>query len=450
MISSELTSAPAPAMGTPLSVSALNAMTRALLESNLSMLWISGEVSNFIRAASGHCYFVLKDANAQVRCTLFRHRLQYLDVMPSNGDQVEVRALPSLYEARGEFQLNIDYLRRGGIGRLFEAFEQLKKKLEARGLFTPAHKRPMPLFARKIGLVTSPSGAALRDVLATLRRRMSGMEIILYPTLVQGAGAAENIARAMGLASSRGECDVLILCRGGGSIEDLWAFNEEVVAHAIYDCAVPVVSGVGHETDFTIADFVADLRAPTPTAAAELVSPNRADWLRRVHGLSGHLQRHMGKQLEDRMQRIDFLGRRLVHPGERLRLQTHGLMSLRDRLRRAWAREMDRTHWGLSSALRRWSAASPDLRHATLNVVRIATEMSSASVKRVEALKARLDILEGKLDSLSPRSVLQRGYSIIWDESGRAVQSSDQLGIGSAVSLQFARGQATATVTSKS
>ncbi|MFP5403699.1 MAG: exodeoxyribonuclease VII large subunit [Gammaproteobacteria bacterium] len=243
-----------------LTVSELNRMARRALESQLPLLWVEGEVSNFTRAASGHWYFSLKDANAQVRCVMFRGRNQFADFTPANGDHVEVRALPSLYEARGDFQLGAEQIRRAGAGRLYEAFLKLKARLDAEGLFDPAKKRALPRFPRTLGIVTSPQAAALHDVLTALSRRMPGLPVILYPTPVQGAGAGAQIAAAIRTAGARAECDVLLVCRGGGSLEDLWAFNDEAVARAIAMSPMPVVSGVGHETDFTIADFAADLR----------------------------------------------------------------------------------------------------------------------------------------------------------------------------------------------
>ena len=230
------------------SVAELNRRAREFIETGFALLWVAGEISNFTRAASGHCYFSLKDAGAQVRCVFFRHKAALVDWKPENGMQVEVRALPTLYEARGDFQLTVEGMRRSGRGALFEAFEKLKRKLEQEGLFEPSRRKPIPAFPQTVGVVTSPKAAALRDVLTTLARRMPGIRVVLYPTPVQGEGAGEKIAQAIRTASARREIDVLIVCRGGGSMEDLWAFNEEVVARAIVDCAVPVVSGVGHES----------------------------------------------------------------------------------------------------------------------------------------------------------------------------------------------------------
>ena len=279
-------------------VAELNRLARELVETNLPLMWVSGEISNFVRAASGHSYFSLKDAQAQVRCVMFRHKLQHQDWKPENGMQVEVRANPSFYEARGEFQLVVETMRRSGLGALYAAFEKLKAKLQAEGLFDEGGRQALPRFPRAIGVVTSLKAAALRDVLTTLRRRMPSLPVVIYPTAVQGEGAGREIAAAIAAADARAECDVLIVCRGGGSIEDLWAFNEEVVARAIHACTLPVISGVGHETDFTIADFVADMRAPTPTAAAQLASPDRQELAQAAAHLAQRLRHVAGRGLE--------------------------------------------------------------------------------------------------------------------------------------------------------
>ena len=284
-----------------ISVAELNRLTRDLLERNLPLMWVAGEISNFKRYGSGHCYFTLKDAQAQVDCVMFRGRAQLLGWQPQDGTKVEVRALPTLYEARGKFQLSVEVMRRAGLGALYEAFERLKAKLEQEGLFDPARKRPLPRFPRAVGVVTSPQAAALRDVLTTLKRRMPGLPVILYPTPVQGEGAGSRIAAAISLAGARRECDVLIVCRGGGSIEDLRSFNEEAVARAILTSPVPVVTGIGHETDFTIADFVADARAPTPTGAATLASPGRDELSRLLLQQAHRLLRVFRRGLEDRI-----------------------------------------------------------------------------------------------------------------------------------------------------
>ena len=410
---------------TVLSVTELNRSVRELLEASIPLLWVGGEISNLTRAASGHWYFSLKDAKAQVRCVMFRSRNAYLDWQPKEGDHVEARALVSLYEARGEFQLTVEALRRAGLGALFEAFEKLKAKLQQEGLFDPAKKRPLPAHPRRIGIVTSPDAAALRDVLTTLRRRMPHIPVVLYPTPVQGKGAAELIARAIRSASERSECDVLIVCRGGGSIEDLWQFNEEIVARAIAACSMPTISGVGHETDFSIADFVADVRAATPTAAAELASQDRALLLQQLLQLRNRLVRQMDYQLAERMQKLDYLGRCLVHPGERIRQQQELLGQLRIRLHHAMQRHLKTAQTGFS--------AMPQRVHL-------------AALRNVELRQFRLHHLAQSLQHLNPQSVLERGYSLVQKTDGRIVRNSAELKTGDGLQITFAQGGADATV----
>jgi len=413
-------------------------------------LWVAGEISNFTRAASGHCYFTLKDERSQVRCVLFRMRAQALEFAPSNGMQVEVRAVPTLYEARGEFQLTVEFVRRAGLGVLFERFARLKAKLEQEGLFAPQRKRPLPRFARQIGVVTSPAGAALRDVLTTLKRRMPGIPVVVYPTQVQGEGAAAQIAAALAIAARRNECDVLILCRGGGSIEDLWSFNEEVVARAIAGSPIPIVCGVGHETDFTIADFVADLRAPTPTGAAAAVSPDRAELLAQQHMLRGRLQRSMRRILERRMQGVDLLARRLVHPGERIASQLGQLRHLRQRLISAWGRRVERRQAALATAAHHLAAARPDLGGLGRELERLLDRLRRAARNEQQRRAVAVDRLETHLHHLDPRQVLGRGYAIVTDERGVVVRSSAQLHAGSAIEVALAQGSLGAQVTKTS
>ena len=318
-----------------LRVAELTLAIKKLLESEVPLLWVRGEISNLVRAASGHWYFSLKDDQAQVRCVMFRHKNQLLSDPVANGRQVEVLAVATLYEQRGDFQLTVEQMRPAGLGVLYERFAQLKLKLESEGLFDTARKRPLPQYPKRIGIVTSPQAAALRDVLTTLKLRLPGVPVVLYPAAVQGVGSAEQIAAAVRSANQRAECDVLIVCRGGGSIEDLWAFNEEAVARAIAASTIPVVSGVGHETDFTIADFVADERAPTPTAAAQRVVPDRHALLRGLRDMAQHLQRAQRNRLQNAMQAVDYLQRRLVHPAQQLQRRTQQLEQLQQRMLRA-------------------------------------------------------------------------------------------------------------------
>jgi exodeoxyribonuclease VII large subunit len=432
-----------------ISVSELNRIARETLERNLPLLWVAGEISNFKRYDSGHCYFTLKDAQAQVDCVMFRHRAQLQGWPPRDGMQVEVRALPTLYEARGKFQLNVEVMRRAGLGALYEAFERLKAKLEKEGLFDPARKRPLPRFPRAIGVVTSPQAAALRDVLTTLRRRMPGLPVIVYPTPVQGEDAAERIAAAVALAGARRDGDLLIVCRGGGGIEDLWAFNEEIVARAILACGIPVVSGIGHETDFTIADFVADVRAPTPTGAAELASPDRQELSNQLMYLARRLSGNALRGLENRMQRLDTLSRRLVHPGERIRNQLGELRHLATRLTGAWARVFEDRGWRLREAGLRLAAGTPGVAELHRNCAELARRLRDGARRRLEAAAALLARLDAHLKHLNPQSVLERGYSITQDRQGSVVRDAAQVAAGQSVRIIFSKGWAEANVERK-
>jgi len=432
-----------------ISVSELNRIARESLERNLPLLWVAGEISNFKRYESGHCYFTLKDAQAQVDCVMFRHRAQWQGWSPRDGMQVEVRALPTIYEARGKFQLNVEVMRRAGLGALYEAFERLKAKLEKEGMFDPARKRPLPRFPRAIGVVTSPQAAALRDVLTTLARRMPRLPVIIYPTPVQGEGAAERIAEAVAAAGERRDCEVLIVCRGGGSIEDLWAFNEEIVARAILNCGIPVVSGIGHETDFTIADFVADVRAPTPTAAAEVASPDRRELSKQVMHFVHRLSRSAGRGLEGRMQQLDQLSRRLVHPGERIRNQMGELRHLASRLKGSWARALEASGWRLREAGLRLAARAPAVAELQRGCAELARRLRDGARRRLETAAALLARLDAHLKHLNPQSVLERGYSITQDRRGRIVLDAAQLAAGAGVRITFSKGWAEARVERK-
>jgi exodeoxyribonuclease VII large subunit len=425
-----------------ISVAELNRRAREFIEAGFPLLWVAGEISNFTRAASGHSYFSLKDATAQVRCVFFRHKAALIDWKPENGMQVEVRAVPTLYEARGDFQLTVEGMRRSGLGALFEAFERLKRKLGQEGLFDPSRRKVIPEFPRSVGVVTSPKAAALRDVLTTLARRMPNIRVVLYPTPVQGEGAGEKIAQAIRAASARLEVDVLIVCRGGGSMEDLWAFNEEIVARAIVDCAMPVVSGVGHETDFTIADFVADARAPTPTAAAELVSPNRAELLARLRVLAGRLSRAIDRALNTRMQHLDYLGKRLVHPGQRIDAELRHMVHLVQRLRTAATHALDAASWNLSGFLQRLRAALPDFEAQIARQLELRLRLRRGEARLLEQHEARLVKMTANLAHLNPQAVLERGYSIVEKPGGQIVRSAQQIAAGEPLRLTFARGAA--------
>jgi len=429
-----------------LTVSALARSVRDLLEHRFPLLWVAGEISNFMRARSGHLYFSLKDETAQVRCVMFRNRCQYLDWEPRDGLRVEVRALVTLYEARGDFQLNAETMRRAGAGALFEAFLRLRDKLDKEGLFDAAHKKALPVSPRCIGIVTSLQAAALRDVLTTLARRNPSIPVIIYPAQVQGEGAARQLEAAIAAAAKRDECDVLILCRGGGSIEDLWAFNDEGLARAIYACPIPVVTGIGHETDFTIAEFVADWRAPTPTAAAELAAPARAELIAVLRQLGQSLQRQMRFALEARAQRLDTMTGRLQSPAERLDASSARVAAARTRLTAAFAHCRRNAERRLEHSARRLATAMPNLGMLQQRVAQLEISLKRATPQRLGAVAEDLARLTLALAHLNPAAVLERGYAIARRADGSVVRSSAGLHAGEALELSFARGGATVSV----
>jgi exodeoxyribonuclease VII large subunit len=433
-----------------LSVTELNRQARLLLEQRFPLLWVSGEVSNLTRAASGHIYFSLKDAQAQVRCVMFRSRAQLLPWKLDNGQQVEAHALVTLYEARGDFQLNIEGMRRAGVGRLYELFVQLREKLAAEGLFDADRKREIPRFPRRIGLITSPQAAALRDVIAALARRAPHVELIVYPTLVQGAEAPAAIVAALATASARKECDLLLIVRGGGSIEDLWAFNDEAVARAIAAHSAvspaPTISGVGHETDTTIADYVADQRAATPTAAAELASAGWFEAAAEVADLTRTLRRTLRQQIETRMQAVDRLGLRLIHPAQRLAANHQRVELLGRRLQTAAQHTLSNSRTQLAALELRLSRARPTLQPSRQHLDQLSYRLHQATHNLAARQRDRLARCGSALAALSPAATLQRGYSIVRDVDGRIVRDAARLAAGARLNLRFAQGEATAVV----
>ncbi len=429
-----------------LTVSELNNSTKQLLEQNIPLLWIKGEISNLKRYQSGHWYFSLKDNQAQVRCVLFSHKNQLIDWQPKDGMQAEVLALITLYEPRGDFQLNVETMRRAGLGELFEMFEKLKAKLQQAGLFSPTKKKPLPAFPKQVGIITSLDTAALRDILSTLRRRMPFLPVIIYPTLVQGKTAANSIAATIQLACQRAESDVLILCRGGGSIEDLWAFNEEVVALAISVSSIPIISGIGHETDFTIADFVADMRAPTPTAAAELVSKDRTELSHRLNALHQHMRRTALHRIERAMQQMDILSHRLIYPGDKIKQQATHRQHLQDRLIKTWAYQLEKKQWKLLNFHQRLMASSPRISRLQEQQNELVSRLCYGYSRYFETLSARLRHLQMQLSHLNPQAVLERGYSITHAKNGTIIRDSKQIHSGDRIQVKFARGMCEADV----
>jgi exodeoxyribonuclease VII large subunit len=378
------------------SVSRLNNAVKQLLEGSFTTVWVEGEISNFAAPASGHWYFSLKDATAQVRCAMFKGSQRRLGFTPKDGTHVLIRARVSLYENRGEYQLIADTMEERGEGKLRRAFELLKKKLEAAGLFDPAHKKPFPAYPTQIGVITSSTGAAVRDILTALKRRYPAVPVIIYPSLVQGETAAPTIANAIQLANSRNECDVLILARGGGSLEDLWPFNEEIVAQAIYQSQIPIISGIGHEVDFTIADFVADLRAATPTAAAELITPDQMELLQGLRRQQQQLTRQMQVKLQHATQQLAWMQKHLQ--------QQHPKRQLTEKMQR--------------------------LDFCELTLVQLQKNL-------INKLNTRLSNAAAKLDALSPLATLSRGFAIATDANQHILHRATDIKTGDALQIRL-------------
>ncbi len=397
---------------------------RTHLEAGFPRVWLSGEISNLAQPASGHLYFTLKDARAQVRCALFRGSRANVQTRPANGDQVLVRGRISLYEARGDCQLIADAMLPAGAGALQQAFEALKKKLDAEGLFDPARKQPLPLYPKRIAVVTSPTGAAVRDILTTLKRRWPAAAVRIHASAVQGDAAPAQLVRALRRADRSGH-DVILLARGGGSLEDLWAFNDEALARIIAEVATPIVSGVGHETDFTIADFVADHRAATPTAAAEAVTPDGPALMRQVAALADRLRRGAQRRLQQDWQRLDALDRRLArrHPARELDRQDERLAALQRRLRRAAQRAPERSLRRLESLQVRLQSRHPAPRIGELQRRRteFGRRLDASIRRRIERGEARLAADARALNAVSPLAVLDRGYAVLLSEDDRVL-----------------------------
>ena len=434
-------------------VSRLNNAVKTILEGSFPFVWVEGEISNFAAPHSGHFYFSLKDANAQVRCAMFRGNQRKLNFTPKDGLHVLIKARVSLYENRGEYQLIAEAMEERGEGKLRRAFEALKKKLEAAGLFADTHKKPIPLFPRQIGVITSATGAAIRDILTVLKRRYPCVPVVIYPTLVQGSTAAPTIVQALETANHRKECDVLIVSRGGGSLEDLWPFNEEIVAQAIYRSDIPVISGIGHEVDFTIADFVADIRAPTPSAAAEIATPDKIELLQKLQRYLHQLTRQMQNKLSTTKQHINWSHKHLLqqHPKRRLteKMQMLDFYELtlvqlqHRRLNKLQSRTQD-----LESKLQR---VTP------LNQIRILQNQSSLLLQKVQNImqscidkkKNQFVNAAAKLDALSPLATLQRGYAIATDKNQHVLRSANEVNIGDAINVRLLQGTVECEVTGK-
>lgn len=425
-------------------VSELNSTARELLENSFPLIWIEAEISNLAKPASGHLYFTLKDPAAQVRCAMFKMRNRLLRFTPSDGQQVLVRAKVGLYEARGEFQLIVEHMELAGDGALRRQFEMLKSRLASEGLFDPQHKISLPEFPRRIGVITSPTGAAIKDVLSVLKRRFPATPVMLFPTAVQGESAANEIIAALETAQRRQDCDVLILCRGGGSLEDLWSFNDEKLARAIFACDIPIVCGVGHEIDFTIADFVADVRAPTPSAAAELVSPNAQEWLEAYSGLESRLLLTMRRLLSQLQQNLQWLGKRLQDPQRRLQQQAQRMDELEQRLVKAQQRYVLHkfTHLrALSAQLREHSPRAKVLQWKILSD-NLSKRFRMAVAHQQNDRRQRLGAAVRALETVSPLATLSRGYAIVKKlPENTIVRSTSQVKKGTQLETQLHHGK---------
>jgi exodeoxyribonuclease VII large subunit len=435
-------------------ISQLNAEVRLLLERGLSVVWVEGELSNLSQPGSGHWYFSLKDRNAQVRCAMFRQRNITAGFAPRAGQLVLARGRVSVYEARGDYQLIVEHLEEAGVGALRREFEKLKVKLAAEGLFALAHKRALPAFPQRIGVITSPTGAALRDILHVLARRFAPARVLVYPTPVQGAAAAPGIVAALELASSRAECDVLILARGGGSLEDLWAFNDERVARAIRACALPVVTGIGHEIDFTIADFAADARAPTPSAAAESVVPDRQTWVSALGRSAHRLEMAMRRELRGAASRLHTALQRLslAHPGVRLAQQQQRLDELEQRIVHALRSELHRKRSHLGDVFARLVRHSPDrlVRDLRVRHELFAERLRHALLACVARAAHRLNLAQRTLDTVSPLATLARGFAIITRPAdGALIGDASRVNIGDEIEARLDRGRLRARVLGK-
>ena len=436
---------------TVLTVTQLNRATSQLLGEHFLSVLVEGEISNLSTPSSGHLYFSLKDANAQVRCAMFRSQQRRLGFKPENGKLVIVRAQVSLYEPRGDFQLIVEHIEEAGDGALRRAFEALKQKLSDEGLFDSANKQSIPALPKSIGVITSPSGAAIRDILTVLRRRFSAVPVIIYPVAVQGDNAKHEIAKALAMANDHKQCDVIILGRGGGSLEDLWAFNEEMVARAIFASKIPVISAVGHETDVSIADFVADLRAATPSAAAEHATPDQQEWLTRFVQLEARLQQQVQRKLSQKQQSLVWLGKRLQqqHPGQKLARNAQRLDELELRLNQSMQTRLRQNKSLVEAKIAKLWQHSPVL---TINNYKqkqdyLSKRLIAVTRHKLEWLNQQLLNVSQTLHAVSPLATLNRGYAmVIHQPSGKILRSTEQLSPGDMVETRLAVGRFTSQI----
>jgi exodeoxyribonuclease VII large subunit len=435
-----------------ITVSELNRQARKLLEQGIARVWVEGEVSNLARPASGHVYFTLKDASAQLRCAWFKQRQRGPTIHLKNGDKMLALGKVGIYEARGEYQMVVERMESIGEGELRRRFELLKIKLQGEGLFDDNRKRELPALPTRIGIVTSPSAAAVRDILTVLRRRFPLVPVLIYPSAVQGDAAARELVTAINTAARRAECDLLIVSRGGGSLEDLWPFNEEIVARAISDCPIPVVSAVGHEVDFTIADFVADLRAATPSGAAELVVPDQDEWQRTIAATGARIAALSRRHIEDTAQTLDWLGKRLAQssPAAIVARQRAWLRNLRQVMAAAMRYGLSKRGGEIERVRSRLLQQSPAVRvqNSVTQLLALNHRLATSGRNQVQNLQGQLNVIARGLHSVSPLATLERGYAIVTDSgTGQVVSDAGLLTRGDSISARLASGSIEATVT---
>lgn len=431
-------------------VTRLNREVRAVLDSGFGLVWLEGEISNLACPASGHWYLSLKDSHAQVRCAMFKMRNRLLRFVPRNGMQVIVRAKVGLYEPRGEFQILIEHMEEAGEGALKQQFEDLKNKLNAQGWFASDIKKTLPAYPKRIGIITSPTGAAIHDVLTTLKRRFAALEIIIYPVSVQGKPAANDIAQTIQLADKRNECDVIILTRGGGSLEDLWSFNEENVAQAIFNCKLPIVSAIGHDVDFTIADFVADIRAATPTAAAELVSPDIKQWLDTITTLQKRLTQLTVNDIQDKQLLVSQLAKHIIHPQRYIEEKNQRVDELNTRLQHAINTQLLTTKLNINNLDMHCKSLNPLLKIESQQeyIKQLFQRLILEQQKKLNNIKQRFIRSTSTLDAISPLATLNRGYAyVISNKNNKLVKNINELKIGDQVNTTLANGSFCSTIT---
>ena len=431
-----------------LSVSQLNRRAKQLLETHLPLIWVSGELSNFAKPSSGHWYFSLKDERAQVRCAMFKQANSRLRWQPNAGDHVLVRARVSLYEGRGDYQLIVEHMEQAGAGALQQAFEDLKYKLQQEGLFDEANKKELPQFPKHIGIITSPTGAAIRDILSVIHRRYPIVNSTIIPVSVQGEGAANEIIKGIKKAIDHTGFDLLILSRGGGSIEDLWAFNNENLARAIHACPIPTISAVGHEVDFTIADFVADVRAPTPSASAEIATPDLNEWLQTIDFLQEQLVSHLRRIIQQKNRELVFFKKRLRHPREQIHNRKQQLDKIEKSLLSHINTLLNSQRKELTSINKRLRLQHPDknIQIFTEKLCQLNQKNQRALLQILQTKKQELSASAQVLNAVNPLSVLSRGYSMTTSADNRVINSVDDVAVGDVISTHLAKGSISSTV----